>query len=115
MRCLITQRAQIVIVTSALGRCLLDKRAVGLKSGKFSVYKCFSSHFPLQKPPGWHHKARMVGRGKLLKETRGERWFDGDWTAKTIHMVTRQFMSEVVSLAILWVDSKTYRGNLGKF
>ena len=89
MRCFLTQWAQVVIVTSALGRCLLDKRAVGLKSGKFSVYKCFSSHFPLQKPPGWHHKARMVGRGKLLKETRGERWFNGDCTAKTIHLETR--------------------------
>ena len=85
------------------------------KSVNFTVYKCFSSHFPLQKPPGWHHKARMVGRGKLLKETRGERWFDSDWKAKTIRMETWRFMSEVVSLAVLWVDSKTYRGNLDKF
>ena len=55
---------------------------------------------------------RMVGRAKLLKETRGERWFDGDWTTKTIHVETGQFMSEIISLAILWVDSKTYQGNL---
>ena len=60
----------------------------------------FSSHLLLQKPPDWHHKARMVGRSKLLKETRGERW---------------RFMSEVFSLAVLWVDSKTYRGNLDEF
>ena len=40
MCCLLAQKAQIVIVTSALGRCLLDKRTVGLKAGKFSVYKC---------------------------------------------------------------------------
>ena len=115
MCCLMTPRAQIVIVTSALGRCLLDKRAVGPKSGKFSVNKCFSSHFPLQKPPGWHYEARMVGRGELLKETRGERWFDGDWTAKTIHVETQQFTSEVISLAVLWMDSKTYQGNMVEF
>ena len=28
----------------------------------------FSSHFQLQKPPGWHHKARMVGPSNLLVE-----------------------------------------------
>ena len=33
----------------------------------------FLSHFQLQKPPGWHHKTRMVGRGNLLKEARRER------------------------------------------
>ena len=26
-----------------------------LQSGKYFVYKCFLSHFSLQKPPGWHH------------------------------------------------------------
>ena len=50
---------------------------------------------------------RMVGSGKLLKETRGERWFDGDCNAETIRMETWQFMRKVVSLAILWVDNKT--------
>ena len=30
-------------------------------------------------------------------------------------METRQFMSEVISLAVLWVDSKTYHGNLVEF
>ena len=29
-------------------------------------------------------------------------------------METWRFMSEVVSLAVLWVDFKTYRGNLGR-
>ena len=38
----------------------------------------FLSHLPLQKPPYWHHKARMVGGGKLLRETRGERQFHND-------------------------------------
>ena len=34
---------------------------------------------------------------------------------QTIRMETWRFMSEVVSLAVLWVDSKTYRGNLDEF
>ena len=111
---LITLRAQLSIVTSIFGPCLFGKRAFELKSGNFTVYKRFSSHFLLQ-PPGWHHKARMVGRGKLLNETKGERWFDSGWNAKTIRMKTWRFMSEVVSLAFLWVFSKTYRGNLDEF
>ena len=32
-----------------------------LEFGKYCVHKCFLSHFQLQKPPGWHHKTRMVG------------------------------------------------------
>ena len=83
-----------------------------LECGKFSVYNCFSSHFPLQKPPGWHHEARMAGCGKLLKKARGERWFEGDCNAKTVCMGTWQFISEVISLAVLWVDSKSYQGKL---
>ena len=44
-------------------------------------------------------------RGKLLKETRGERWFDGDYSVKTIRMETWRFMSKfTVSLAVQWVD-----------
>ena len=35
--------------------------------------------------------------------------------AKTIGMKTWRFMSEVISLAVLCVDSKTYRGNLDEF
>ena len=37
---------------------------------KFSVYKCFSSHFPLQKPPGpgWNREAKMVGRANVWKK-----------------------------------------------
>ena len=42
---LMTLRAQISIVMSIFG-----ERAYELKSGNFTVYKCFSSHFPLQKP-----------------------------------------------------------------
>ena len=70
---LITRRAQLSIVISMFDRCLYGKRAYELKSGNFTVYKCFSSYFPLQKPLGWHHKAKLVDRGQLLKETRGER------------------------------------------
>ena len=51
---------------------------------------------------------------KFLKETRGERWFDGDWNAKTIRMETWRFMSKVVSLAVLWVDSKTIPRQFGQ-
>ena len=55
MGCLITPRAEIFIVTSVLGCCLFDKRAryTELKSVKLTVYKCFSSHCPLQEPPCW--------------------------------------------------------------
>ena len=77
--CCLIRRAQISIVMSIFGHCLFGEQAHELKSGNCTVYKCFSSHFPLQKPPTWHCKARMVGRGKLLKEIRGERWFDSDW------------------------------------
>ena len=55
-------------MTSLFGRRLFDKQAKRLQYGKLMVYKCFLSYFPLQKPPGWNHKATMVGRGKLLKE-----------------------------------------------
>lgn len=65
---MITPRAQILIVMSLFGRCLFDKQAKRLKYGKLMVYTCFSSYFPLQKPPGWNHKVTMVGRDKLLKE-----------------------------------------------
>ena len=73
---LITWRIQIIAVRSVFGRCLFDKQANELTSGKLTVSRCFSSHFPLQKPPDWHHTARMVGRGKLLKETRVETYDD---------------------------------------
>ena len=42
----------------------------------------FSRHLPLQKPPYWHREARMLGRGELLKETRGERQFHDDLGAE---------------------------------
>ena len=75
----------------------------------------FSSHLPLQKPPYWHHEARMVGRGELLKETRGERKFHDDLGAELDRNETWRPMSEVVSLAVLWLDSRTYQGKLGDF
>ena len=78
------------------------------------IYKCFWNHCPLQKAPGWHLKGRKLGRGKLLKENRGERSFDGDCNAKAIRMEMWRFMSKAVSLAVLWVDNKTYQGNLEK-
>ena len=49
---------------------------------------------------------------QTLKETIGERWFDGD--AKTIRVETWRFLSKVVSLAVLWVGSKTYQRQFGR-
>ena len=37
------------------------------------------------------------------------RWLERQ--LKTIRIETWRLMSEVVSLAVLWVDSKTYQGN----
>ena len=75
----------------------------------------FSSHLPLQKSPYWHHEARMVGRGELLKETRGERQFHDDLGAESDRNEAWRPVSEVVSLAVLCLDSKTYQGKLGDF
>ena len=61
-----------------------------------------SNHLPLQKPQYWHHEARMVGRGKLLKETRGERQFHDDLGAKSDRNEAWRPMREVVSVAVLW-------------
>ena len=75
----------------------------------------FSSHLPLQKLPYWHHEARMVGKGELLKETRGERQFHDDLGAESDRNEAWRSMSEVFSLAVLWLDSRTYQCKLGDF
>ena len=75
----------------------------------------FLSHLPLQKPPYWHREVRMVGRGEPLKETRGERRFYDDLGAKSDRNEAWRPMSEVVSLAVPWLDSRTYQGKLGEF
>ena len=41
--CLITPTTPIFIVASVFGRCLFDKQTNELKSGKLTVYKCFSN------------------------------------------------------------------------
>ena len=73
------------------------------------------SHLPLKKPLYWHPEVRMVGRGEPLKETRGERQFHDDLDADSDGNEAWRLMSEVVSLAVLWLDSRTYQGKLGKF
>ena len=70
------------------------------------VYK---SHLPLQKPPYWHHEAKMVRRGELLKETRGERQFHDDLGTESDRNEAWRPMSEIVSLAVPWLDSRTSR------
>ena len=52
----------------SLGNCHESQNSVSIV-----FIGVFLSHFQLQKPPGGHHKARMVGRGNLLKEARRER------------------------------------------
>ena len=75
----------------------------------------FLSHLPLQKLPYWHHEVRMVGRGEPLKETRGERRFFDDLGAESDRNEAWRPMSEVVSLAGLRLDCRTYQGKLGEF
>ena len=57
----------------------------------------------------------MVGRGELLKEARGERQFHDDLGVESDRNEAWRPMSEVVSLAVLWLDSRTYQGKLGDF
>ena len=73
-----------------------------------------SGHFPLQTLPGWHHKAGMESRGNPLKESRGERWFHSDWDAKSVRIESWRLTSEVVSLAVLWVDSRDLPRQFGR-
>ena len=55
-------------------------------------------------------------RGEPLKETRDERRFHDDLGAESNrNEAWRLRMSEVVSLAVLWLDSRTYQGKLGEF
>ena len=75
----------------------------------------FLSHLPLQKPPYWHREVRVVGRGEHLKETRGERRFYDDLGAQSDRNEAWRPMSEVVSLAVLWLDFRTYQGVLSQF
>ena len=57
----------------------------------------------------------MVGRGEPLKETRGERRFHDDLDVESDQNEVWRPMSEVISLAVLWLDSRTYQGKLGEF
>ena len=72
----------------------------------------FPSHLPLQKPPYWHHEARIVGRDELLKETIGERQLHDDLDTESDLNEAWWPMSEVVSLAVPWFDCRTYQGTL---
>ena len=79
------------------------------------VYKCFLSHFPSTEALRTASLSWNVGRGKPLKENRGERWFDVDWTAKMLSCKVGEFASQGVSLARLWIATRTYQGYLGQF
>ena len=57
----------------------------------------------------------MVGRGEPQKDTRVERRFYDDLGAESDRNGAWRPMSEVVSLAVLWLDSRSYQGKLGKF
>ena len=57
----------------------------------------------------------MVGTGAPLKETRGERRFHDDLGAKSDRNEAWRPVSEVFSLFVLWLDSRTYQGKLGEF
>ena len=52
----------------------------------------------------------------LGKDTRGERrFYDHDLGAESDRNEAWRPMSEVVSKAVLWLDSRTYQGMLGEF
>ena len=51
----------------------------------------------------------MAGRGKLLKEARGVR---DDLKMTGTPYGNMAVQSEVVTLAVLWVESMSYQGNL---
>ena len=57
----------------------------------------------------------MVDRGEPLKETRGQRRFHDDLGAESDRNEAWRPMSEVVSLAVLWLDSRSYQSELGEF
>ena len=56
-----------------------------------------------------------MGKSEPRKETRGERRFHDDFGAKSDRNEAWRPMIEVVSLAVLWLDSRTYQGKLGEF
>lgn len=56
-----------------------------------------------------------VGKGKPLKEYKVERCFRAKKKYKHASKQTLRFTSEVISLAVLWTDSRTYQGNSGEF
>ena len=46
---------------------------------------------------------------------KSERWFRPNWAAKNASKQTWRFTSEVISLAVLWTDSRTHQDSLGEF
>ena len=56
-----------------------------------------------------------VGKGKPLKEYKVERCFRAKKKYKHASKQRLRFTSEVISLAVLWTDSRTYQDNLGEF
>ena len=50
----------------------------------------------------------MESRGNPLNEFRGKRKFHSDWDAKSVRVESWWLTIEVVSLAVLWMDSRTY-------
>ena len=76
-------------------------------------YKCFLSHFPLQKPPCWHHWAGMGVKASLWKNTEVRSGFTLTEPPKMLR--SRHGGSRVKSQAILWTDSRTYQDDFGKF
>ena len=56
----------------------------------------------------------MTGGGNLLKETRSERRFHANRGAKYWCYRKWRFSSEVVFLAVLWMECSTYRRQFGR-
>ena len=56
-----------------------------------------------------------VVRGKPLKENRGEGGFTPSESPNRLCSKRCRPTSEVVSLAVFWMDARTYQGNLGEF
>ena len=54
-------------------------------------------------------------RTMLYWIVKSERWFRPNWAAKNASKQTWRFTSEVISLAVLWTDSRTHQDSLGEF
>ena len=82
---------------------------------RFGFVSVFFEPFATAEAPYWHHEVRVVGRGEPLKETRSKRRFHDDLGVENDRNEAWRPMSEVVSPAVLCLDSRTYQGKLGEF